>query len=88
MMPTVAFAAPAEDPVIGSEEEDEMVFTGPFNISGHPAVTVNMGFTEGGLPVGMQLIAPHFQDIELLRAAHQLEERRQMPKPPLIRKGV
>lgn len=88
MMPTVAFAAPAEDPVIGSEEEDEMVFTGPFNISGHPAVTVNMGFTEGGLPVGMQLIAPHFQDIELLWAAHQLEERRQMPKPPLIRKGV
>lgn len=88
MMPTVAFAAPAEDPVIGSKEEDEMVFTGPFNISGHPAVTINMGFTENGLPVGMQLVAPHFQDIELLRAAHQLEKLRTMPLPPLIRKGV
>lgn len=88
MMPTVAFAAPAEDPVIGSEEEDEMVFTGPFNISGHPAVTLNMGFTDSGLPIGMQLIAPHFQDIELLRAAHQLEGLRPMPLPPLIRKGV
>lgn len=88
MMPTVAFAAPAEDPVIGSEEEDEMVFTGPFNISGHPAVTLNMGFTDSGLPIGMQLIGPHFQDIELLRAAHQLEGLRPMPLPPLIRKGV
>lgn len=88
MMPTVAFAAPAEDPVIGSEEENEMVFTGPFNISGHPAVTINMGFTENGLPIGMQLIAPHFQDIELLRAAHQLEQLRTAPLPPLIRKGV
>jgi aspartyl-tRNA(Asn)/glutamyl-tRNA(Gln) amidotransferase subunit A len=88
MMPTVAFAAPAEDPVIGSKEEDEMAFTSPFNISGHPAVNVNMGFTESGLPVGMQLVAPHFQDIELLRAAHQLERLRTMPLPPLIRKEV
>lgn len=88
MMPTVAFAAPAEDPVIGSEDEDEMVFTGPFNISGHPAVTINMGFTESGMPIGMQLIAPHLQDIELLRAAHQLEQLRTMPLPPLLGKGV
>lgn len=88
MMPTVAFPAPAEDPVIGSKEEDEMVFTGPFNISGHPAVTVNMGFTENGLPIGIQLIAPHFQDIELLRAVHQLEQLRVMPLSPLLRKGV
>lgn len=88
LMPTVAFAAPAEDPVIGSTEENEMVFTGPFNISGHPAVTINMGFTENGLPIGMQLTAPHFQDIELLQAASQLEQLRTMKLPPLIRKGV
>ena len=80
LMPTVSFAALAEDPVIGSEE-DEMLFTGPFNISGHPAVSVNMGFTADGLPVGMQLAAPHFQDIELLRAAHQLETMRS-PRMP------
>lgn len=80
LMPTVSFAALAEDPVIGSEE-DEMLFTGPFNISGHPAVSVNMGFTADGLPVGMQLAAPHFQDIELLRAAHQLETMRSARMP-------
>ncbi|ANU26210.1 amidase [Planococcus versutus] len=88
LLPTVAFAAPAEDPVIGSSEEDEMVFTGPFNISGHPAVTINMGFTENGLPVGMQLVAPHFRDIELLQAAAQLEHLRAVKLPPLIGKGV
>src|SRR5690606_33986369 len=74
LTPTVAFPAPAEDPVIGSEELDEMLFTGPFNISGHPAVTLNAGFTADGLPVGIQLVAPDFKDLELLQAASQLEE--------------
>lgn len=84
LTPTVAFPAPAEDPVIGSEELDEMMFTGPFNISGHPAVTLNAGFTADGLPVGIQLVAPHFQDMELLQAAAQLEEAANKRVPPLI----
>lgn len=84
LTPTVAFPAPAEDPVIGSEELDEMLFTGPFNISGHPAVTLNMGFTSDGLPVGMQLVAPHFQDMELLQAASRLEQSGVTKMPPLM----
>ncbi|WP_019415448.1 amidase [Paenisporosarcina sp. TG20] len=84
MTPTVAFEAPAEDPVIGSEELDEMMYTGPFNISGHPAVTLNMGYTENGLPVGIQLVAPHFQDMELLQAAYQLEQTQSIKLPQII----
>jgi aspartyl-tRNA(Asn)/glutamyl-tRNA(Gln) amidotransferase subunit A len=84
LTPTVSFPAPDEDPVVGSEELDEMVFTGPFNISGHPAVTVNMGFTQNGLPIGMQLIGPHFHDIELLKTAYVLEQMQSVKQPPII----
>lgn len=84
LTPTVPFPAPTEDPVIGSDELDEMMFTGPFNISGHPAVTLNMGFTAEGLPVGLQLVAPHFQDMELLQAASQLEDIEIRKIPPVI----
>ncbi|MFZ3577607.1 amidase [Virgibacillus sp. DJP39] len=84
LTPTVGFSAPAEDPEIGSEELNEMMFTGPFNISGHPAVTLNMGFTDKGLPVGMQLVAPHFHDMELLQAAFQLEQTQSKKLPPVI----
>ncbi|MCT2537092.1 amidase [Aquibacillus koreensis] len=84
LTPTVAFPAPAEDPVIGSEELDEMVFTGPFNISGHPAVTLNLGFTEDSLPIGMQLVAPHFHDTELLEAAYQLEQTHIRKLPTIL----
>jgi aspartyl-tRNA(Asn)/glutamyl-tRNA(Gln) amidotransferase subunit A len=74
LMPTVAFPAPAEDPVIGDVELNEMVFTGPFNLSGHPAITVNMGLTGTDLPVGIQLVGKHFGEKELLQVGHVLEE--------------
>jgi aspartyl-tRNA(Asn)/glutamyl-tRNA(Gln) amidotransferase subunit A len=74
LTPTVAFPAPEEDPVIGDTELNEMTFTGPFNLSGHPAITVNMGFTSAKLPVGMQLVGKHFGEKELLQVAHALEE--------------
>lgn len=84
LTPTVAFPAPAEDPEIGSEEMDEMLFTGPFNISGHPAVSLNMGFTREGLPVGMQLVGPHFGDMELLQTAYHLEKMQEKTLPLLV----
>ncbi|PSL41339.1 aspartyl-tRNA(Asn)/glutamyl-tRNA(Gln) amidotransferase subunit A [Planomicrobium soli] len=84
LTPTVAFPAPAEDPEIGSEEMDEMMFTGPFNISGHPAVSLNMGFTRDGLPVGMQLVGPHFGDMELLQTAYQLEKMQEKTLPLIL----
>ena len=38
--PTVAYAAPAEDPPVGTREGDlEGRFTGPYNVAGNPAVS-------------------------------------------------
>jgi aspartyl-tRNA(Asn)/glutamyl-tRNA(Gln) amidotransferase subunit A len=44
-------------------------FTRPFNFSGHPSCAVPCGFTDGGLPVGMQLVGRPFDEATVLRAA-------------------
>jgi aspartyl-tRNA(Asn)/glutamyl-tRNA(Gln) amidotransferase subunit A len=44
-------------------------FTRPFNFSGHPACAVPCGFTEGGLPIGAQLVGRPFDEATVLRVA-------------------
>ena len=44
-------------------------FTYPFNLTGQPAITVPCGFTEQGLPVGLQIVGPIHGDERVLRAA-------------------
>ncbi len=44
-------------------------FTRPFNLSGHPACAVPCGFTDGGLPIGLQLVGRPFDEATVLRAA-------------------
>jgi aspartyl-tRNA(Asn)/glutamyl-tRNA(Gln) amidotransferase subunit A len=45
----------------------------PFNLTGHPALSVPAGFNTGGLPIGLQLIGPWFAEARLLRLAALLE---------------
>ncbi len=42
----------------------------PFNFLGLPALSVPAGFTDGGLPAGLQLIARPFAEATLISAAH------------------
>ncbi|SEB72533.1 amidase family protein [Paenibacillus sp. GP183] len=53
--------------------------TMPFNYTGHPAISVPCAKSEG-LPIGMQLIAPHFQDLLLLQTAYAFQETVDMSK--------
>jgi amidase/aspartyl-tRNA(Asn)/glutamyl-tRNA(Gln) amidotransferase subunit A len=61
--------------VNGVELETTIGFTltHPLNLSGHPAITVPIGFTADGLPVGLQLIGRRWHDATLLALAAQLE---------------
>lgn len=45
----------------------------PSNCAGIPGISVPAGFTKSGLPVGLQLLAPHFQEGRLFSAAQVVE---------------
>ncbi|MGD6894574.1 amidase [Bacillus infantis] len=72
LMPTVSYPAPEEDPAL--EMDDEMKFTGIFNVTGHPDVTIPAGLSKEGLLIGMQLAGQHKEDIRLLKRAVRLEK--------------
>ncbi len=69
--PSVAFelGAKTADPVQMYLND---VFTMPANIAGIPAISVPAG-TVDGLPAGLQLMAPHLGEENLLRATHAYE---------------
>ena len=52
-----------------------MGFTGPFNLYGGPAIVVPCGFTASGLPIGLQIAAPSFEESRVLRAASVYQHR-------------
>jgi aspartyl-tRNA(Asn)/glutamyl-tRNA(Gln) amidotransferase subunit A len=73
--PTVAYVAPPEDPPFGTPDGDvEARFTGPYNLTGMPAVSVPCGAAEDGLPAGLQLAAARGRDAFLLSVAAAYEE--------------
>ena len=51
-------------------------FTAAFNVTGQPAVSVPLYWTESGLPIGAQLVGPPLGDSLLLRITAQLEAAR------------
>lgn len=51
------------------------IYTVSANLAGIPGISVPCGFTDKGLPVGLQLMAPHFAESKLLRIAHQFQCR-------------
>jgi aspartyl-tRNA(Asn)/glutamyl-tRNA(Gln) amidotransferase subunit A len=60
--------------VDGRETQSWVAFTYPFNMTRSPAGTVCAGFTEGGLPVGLQVVGPQHADVVVLRALALLED--------------
>ena len=54
------------------------LFTGPFNMSGHPVVVVPMGMVDGA-PVGMQIVARRHEDALALAAAAAFERTNPWP---------
>ena len=50
------------------------VYTVPVNLAGLPAASVNCGKTSAGLPVGLQVIANHFNEADIFRTARIVEE--------------
>jgi Asp-tRNA(Asn)/Glu-tRNA(Gln) amidotransferase A subunit family amidase len=76
--PTVGYQAPEQDPPFGvGDDSGEGRFTGPYNLTGHPAVSIPV--PAAGLPAGLQLAGRRGADLELLRVAAAAE---QLVTPP------
>jgi aspartyl-tRNA(Asn)/glutamyl-tRNA(Gln) amidotransferase subunit A len=70
--PTVGYQAPEQDPPFGAGDDNgESRFTGPYNLSGHPAVSLPV--PAAGLPAGLQLGGRRGADAALLRVAAAAE---------------
>jgi len=65
-------AAPGPAPA-GLESTGSPVFNRPFSLIGFPSLTVPCGFTETGLPVGLQLAGRPFDEAAILRVAAAYE---------------
>jgi aspartyl-tRNA(Asn)/glutamyl-tRNA(Gln) amidotransferase subunit A len=48
--------------------------TRPINVWGLPAISLPCGFTEGGLPIGLQIIGPHWGEARVLQVASAYEQ--------------
>ncbi len=83
--------APSPAFAIGEKVDDPIqmyltdVFTIPVNMAGMPGMAIPAGFSTDGLPVGLQLIAPHFEEARLIQlaAAFQKETDHHLKRPPL-----
>jgi len=74
---------------IGEKTDDPLemylsdIFTISCNLAGICGVSVPCGFTDDGLPIGMQLMGRHWDEARLLRAAHHFQQQtdyhRRMP---------
>jgi aspartyl-tRNA(Asn)/glutamyl-tRNA(Gln) amidotransferase subunit A len=51
-----------------------MAFTYPFNITGQPASSIPCGWTDDGLPIGLQIVGRRFDDVTVLRASAAFEQ--------------
>lgn len=71
--PTVAWK-------LGDKNKDPLanyladIFTLPGSLAGLPGMSLPVGFGDGGMPVGMQLLGNYFQEARLLNAAHRFQQ--------------
>ncbi|GAB1385297.1 Asp-tRNA(Asn)/Glu-tRNA(Gln) amidotransferase subunit GatA [Melaminivora sp.] len=71
--------APTVAPLLGAQTDPVTsyladIYTLPASLAGLPGMSVPVGFGNGNLPVGLQLIGNYFQEGRLLNAAHRLQQ--------------
>ena len=79
-----AFTAGLELPEPDGERRwmDWTPFSQPFNLTQQPACSLPCGLTADGLPVGLQVVGPRYDDALVLRAARAYESLHPFQAPP------
>ncbi|MDR7269838.1 aspartyl-tRNA(Asn)/glutamyl-tRNA(Gln) amidotransferase subunit A [Pelomonas saccharophila] len=70
-------ASPLHDP---ARPFEHIAFTLPYNMSEQPALSINAGYTAGGLPIGLQVIGRRFDDAGVLALGALWEQLRPMQR--------
>jgi aspartyl-tRNA(Asn)/glutamyl-tRNA(Gln) amidotransferase subunit A len=50
------------------------IYTIPCNLAGLPGLSLPCGFSQSGLPIGLQVLGNHFQEEKILRVAYTYEQ--------------
>ncbi len=72
--PTMTQPAPAFEGYDPASTIRGRSFTAPFNVTGLPAISVPCGFTETGLPIGMQIAGKPFDEPGVIQAAYTYQQ--------------
>jgi aspartyl-tRNA(Asn)/glutamyl-tRNA(Gln) amidotransferase subunit A len=82
-MPLAAFEAGQVSPKAGDWDwTDWTPFSYPFNLAQLPALSIPCGFTQSGLPIGLQIVGPRLSEALVLRAAAAFEAITPVRLPP------
>lgn len=73
LTPTTAFTAPDAEPRAGAANVDRSPFVGAFSLTRQPAISVPVGLSTEGLPIGVQIVGRHFEEELVLGVAAALE---------------
>jgi amidase len=79
LCPTVTLTPPPIDTFLADTEraaDDDLAFTPftfPFNISGQPAISLPLGWSTDGLPIGVQLVGRPYGEALIIALAAQIE---------------
>jgi aspartyl-tRNA(Asn)/glutamyl-tRNA(Gln) amidotransferase subunit A len=82
--------APTPAFTIGENTDDPLtmylsdIFTLSANLAGIPGMSVPCGFSAKGLPIGLQLMGPHFSEGNLLKTAYHFEQSTDFHKEKAI----
>ena len=82
-----AFDAGVEFPPGKKRWIDWTPFSFPFNLTQQPAASIPCGLTRDGLPVGLHIVGPRYNDGIVLRAARAFETARPIAMPELSNLG-
>ena len=75
-LPVLPFNSGQNVPVGFNEEQlfSWLPFTYPFNLTKNPASTINVNFSNSGLPIGLQIVADIFKDKTCFELAYYIEQ--------------
>ncbi len=90
LMPVTARAAWTNEALAKAGRDPEMAakrlrYTAPFDMSGHPTLTLPGGMTGDGVPTGFQIVGGAFDEASILAAGHAYQQQTDwhLKRPPL-----